>query len=268
MIFDYNNTPLPECNGFTPLQMRKITHNPFDEDCPVKINMLNKEVLLQKCPIMKIVTELLLILKTNKIKLTQKGNLPLKIIRDIYSKNYLPDRWIEKEIVKIRTETDWLIIHNAKIVLTIAGFIRKKYNHLHLTKKCEALLNSESYSEIFYEFLKTFSLNFNWSYNDIYEDEILGQLGFLYSMHLINKYGKEKRDLKFYTDLYLLAYPGFVEYNRDNYSRKKSVYYTRFIERFAMWFGFVEEEIIEGKSYWDSEVKIKRTELLEQLLQT
>jgi hypothetical protein len=266
-MLDYNNTPLPECEGFTPLQMHKIIYYPFDEDCPIKINRLNKEILISEIPILKIVLELLLILKTKKIKLTQKGNLPLKVIKDIYAKNHLPEKWIESGIVKVRTETDWIVIHNIKIVLTLAGFLRKQYGYLLLTKKCESLLMGEEYSEIFYEFLRVFTLQFNWAYNDRYDDEELGQLGFLYSLYLINKYGKEENDVKYYTDLYFLAFPSFVEYDNENRSMKESAFHTRFISRFAVWFGFAEEEIIKGKKFLELEIKIKRTKLLEQLLE-
>ena len=224
-------------------------------------------MLLNESPMMKIIVELLLTLKSNKIKLTQKGNLPPNIIKNIYTKYYLPDKAIENGIVKLRTEIDWIVIHNAKLVLTMAGLIRKKYNYLYLTKKCDSFLDKESYSEIFYEFLKTFVLEFNWAYNDRYDDEKLGQIGFLYSLYLLNKYGKEKKDLSFYTKLYFLAFPSFVEYEDENHSMKEFAYHTRFIDRFSLWFGFAEEEITVGKNYLERDIKFKRTKLLEQLLQ-
>lgn len=266
-MLDYNNTPLPDCEGFTPFQLHKIVYYPFDEDSPIKINKLSKETLLNKCPIMKVITELLLLLKSDKIKLTQKGNLPPTIIKNIYAKRYLPDRWIDNGITKLRTETDWIAIHNTVIVLKMAGLIGKKYNYLFLTKKCESLLNNDDYPEIFYEFLKTFTSKFNWAYNDRYEDENLGRIGFLYSLDLLSKYGKEKKDIEYYTDLYFSTFPAFIEYNDDKRSILESVYRTRFIERFALWFGFAEEEISEGKTFFEREIKIKSTELLEQLLQ-
>ncbi len=263
---DYNNTPLPECEGFTPMQMHKIIYYPFDENCPIKINKLNNEVLTSESPILKIILELLFIIKAKKIKLTQNGNLPLKVIKEIYSQKYLPERWIENGIVKIRTETDWLVIHNIKLVLKLAGLVRMQYHYLLLTKKCESLLTNEKYSELFYEFLKTFTLEFNWAYNDSYNDEILGQLGFLYSLYLLNKYGKDERDLKYYTNLYFSAFPSFVEYD-NNHSMKESAFHTRFIERFSIWIGFAEDEIIEGKKYYECKILIKSKKLLEQFLQ-
>jgi hypothetical protein len=266
-MLDYNNTPLPECEGFTPLQMHKIIYSPFDEDCPVKIKKLNKEKLTEWSPVFKIIIELLLTLKTKKIKLTRKGNLPLKIINDIYAKNYLPDELIESGIIKVRSETDWIVLHNSKLVLLLSGLARKQYNFLLLTKKCESLLKEEKYSEIFYEFLQAFTLKFNWAYNDAYDNEELGQLGFLYSLYLLRKYGNEKKDIKYYTDLYFSAFPSFTESENGSRSMNESAFHTRFITRFALWFGFAEEDMKIGKSFWEFEIKIKRTEFLEQLLE-
>ncbi|MFA6978163.1 MAG: hypothetical protein WC209_02480 [Ignavibacteriaceae bacterium] len=265
-MLDYNNTPLEDCDGFTPLQMHEIIYFPFDKECVIKLNNANSEQLINESPILKIIIEFLIVIRYNKIKLTQNGNLPLRFINDIYNKKYLLDEDIENGFVKIRTETDWIPLHNVKLVLTLAGFIRKKYNYLLITKKCESLLKNGDYTEIFYEFLKTFALKFNWAYNDRYTNEAIGQIGFLYSLHTINKYGNNKTDLKYFSNLYFKAFPTFIELNIEGW-KKEAAYHTRFIERFALWFGFVEEEIAEGKNYLERDIKIKRTNLLKHLLE-
>ena len=266
MIMDYNNTPQAELEGFTPMDMHLMLYYPFDPRCPIKLNKLKKETLLEASPILKIIRELLLMVKAKKIKLTPKGNLPQKVMTEIYAKRYLPDRWIDSGIVHIRTETDWIVIHNVKLVLILAGLLRKQYNFLMLTKKGAALMDKEDYQRVFYEFLEAYALKFNWSYNDAFYDENVGQLGFLYSLFLINKYGGEKRDLEFYTDLYFKAFPAFVEYGDEYRGDMRFAYHTRFIERFALRFGLVEEELTPNHTTFIDDSKIKRTNLLEQLL--
>ena len=263
---DYNNTPREELEGFTPEEMHRMIYYPFDAGCPIELIKLKKEVLLEGSPILKIILDLLLIIKAKKIKLTPNGNLPLRVIKEIYAKKYLPSKWIEKGIVSIRTETDWIVIHNVKLVLILAGLLRKQYNFLMITKKSASLLEKENYQGLFYEFLEAFTLKFNWAYNDAFYEEWLGQLGFLYSLFCVNKYGGEKRDLQFYTDLYFKAFPSFVEYEDENSTEKKSVYYVRFVARFAVWFGLVEAELTPNPTTYRDDVKIKRTNLLEQLL--
>ena len=260
----HNITPISDFDGFTPLQMHEIIYRPFDDDCPIKLNILTNEELFKESPILKIAIELLSNINGKSIKLTQRSNLPPNIVKTIYAKNYLTDSLIEDGIVKIRTETDWTILHNVRLVLTIAGFFRKKYNHLMLTKKGELLLTSGKYSEIFYEFLKSFALRFRWDYNDLFDNEAIGQMGFLYTLHLLNNYGSKERDIKYYSDLYFLAFPSFIENNEED-SMAEPAFYIRFIERFALWFGFLEVRIVEGKNYFGREIKIKRTTLLEHM---
>lgn len=264
-MLDYNNTPLSDCDGFTPLQMHKIIYSPFENDCPIKVNRIKDNQLLHESPILNIAIELLSKLREADLKLTPKGNLPRPFMKDIYNKGFWVDDLIEKGIIKIHAEYDWLILHNIKIVLQQAGLIRKKNNFLSLTKKCETLLKDDNYWEIFYQLLKAFSCNFNWGYNDGFEDKNVGQIGFLYLLHIINKYGAKERDLLYYSDLYFLAFLAFLENNRSDSSRLSLVFHTRFIERFALWFGFVEGEKVKGNNYFDWKINIKRTKLLEQL---
>ncbi|MDP4197641.1 MAG: hypothetical protein Q8940_21525 [Bacteroidota bacterium] len=210
-------------------------------------------------------------LKSGRIKLTQTGNLPPNIIKEIYAKGYFPERWIEDGFVKIRTETDWAIIHNVKLVMVLAGLTKKANNWLSLTKKGETLLKNDNITEIFLEFLKAFTTKFSWAYNDGFQDEKLGQIGFLYSLFLLNKYGDKEKAFKFYADKYFLAFPSFIEFSVEDETMLGPAYYTRFFERFALWFGFVEVKIKEEKTQEDilfpERVKmLKSTELLNSML--
>ncbi|MBU2506862.1 MAG: hypothetical protein KJ799_09075 [Bacteroidetes bacterium] len=264
-MIDYNNTPIPDLDGFTPWQMHQIIYNPFNDDCPIKLNQLNRDQPMRESLILKIIIYFLAKMSERNIKLTQKGNLPFQIIKDIYTKNYFPDDWIESGIQKIRTETDWLILHNIKIVLVMAGLIRKKHNQLSQTRKCASLMMVENYSEIFYEFLKAFTSKFNWAYNDAFTDGGVGQIGFLYSLYFVNKYGSEERNFKYFSDLYFRAFPSFLE-NSEGKQFIESAFRIRFFTRFAIWFGFIEENIAKEKQYIERKINLRRTNLLKRLI--
>jgi hypothetical protein len=260
---DINNIPVADFDGFTPFEMDRIIYFPFEDNCPIKMNILTKETIINQCPIFNILIQFLSQIGEG-VKLTEKGNLPVKVIKDIYNLKILPDDSIERGIGKIRTETDWTVLHNVRIVLTMAGLIRKNKNLLFLTNNCKTFIKDNNCSGLFIEFMKAFTLLFSWAYNDLYENQDLGQLASLFSLYLINKHGEEFRDLDFYTNLYFSAFPTLVD-NKETDSA--ALYHIRFVERFALWFGFVEEEIIKGKSYFDRRIRIKRTKLLQELLQ-
>lgn len=110
------------------------------------------------------------------------------------------------------------------MVLTIAGITKKQHSRLSLTKKGKLLLQKEDYSEIFILFLKTYTLIFFWAYNDRFPNQAIGQLAFLYSLYLLNKYGDVEWDVNFYCALYFKAFPKLLEIE-DN----------RFLKRIFFW---------------------------------
>ncbi len=125
-------------------------------------------------------------------------------------------------------------------------------------------MNGE-YSKLFHIFLNTFTTQFNWAYNDSSEDEEIGQIGFLYLLHLINKYGAEFRELSSYSDLYLKAFPILKANETSSFTtRNDFVIATRFFDRFAEWFGFVE--IHSEQNELTGPVRVRRTKLLSYLL--
>jgi len=224
-MFDFNNIPQPDFEGFSPKQMYQIIHFPFEDSCPIKIN---KEIPIEDSPIFKIALDLLLILKENKIKLTQKGNLPIKI------------------------------------VLQISGLTKKQRGVLSLTKRGHSLLKQEDYTGLFFEFLKAYSQEFNWGYSDYIDSENVGQLAFLYSLFLLNKYGDEYRTVDFYTDLYLRAFPLFLTQFEEKNVRY--AYEGRFVNKFSEWFGFAETKMDNSSNPLVAKILIRKSNLLRALM--
>ncbi len=156
-------------------------------------------------------------------------------------------------------------LHCTKIVLKISKLIRTYKGKLLLPKRTKKCLMNDEYSELFHIFLNTFTTQFNWAYNDSSEDEEIGQVGFLYLLHLINKYGAEFRELSFYSDLYFKAFPVLKASETSLFAiRNDFVIAIRFFDRFAEWFGFVE--IHREKNSLTGPVRVRRTKLLSYLL--
>ena len=269
-ILNYNDTPLPECDGFTLSQMHLLIYYPFTDQCPIKTYLPEKEEILNGSPIFQIALELLSLLKGSDIKLTQNGNLPVKLVKDIYLKKNHSEELIDRRLMTIHSETDWSMLHTVKLVAILAGLAKKVHNRLSLTKTGKTLLHEENYPMIFVYFLETFCRKFNWAYNDRFENNDLGQIGFLYSLHILKKYGGELRALKFYSDSYFSAFPSFdymLENAKFKFNIRDFAYQVRFVEGFAKWFGFAEVQV-EGDDYLNQKVKVKRTKLLEQFLRS
>lgn len=265
----YNNSPMDSFDGFSPFQMSQILYFPFDKECPIKINPRTSKSLLDKSPLFKILLSLLTKIGLDGIKITAVGNLPPQIVKEIYHLRYYPDLMIEKGITKLTNEKDWIILHTVKIVLIQAGILRKIHRKLSFTKKGRKYFEDERYDELFQLFLRTFTIKFNWAYNDGFENEQIGQLGFLYSLYLLNKYGDAFKELRYYGDLYFKAFPVFKSLKRtgaNDYDFTEPAYFTRFVGRFCMWFGFVDIPNSLSELRINHKTKVKKTNLLSNLL--
>jgi hypothetical protein len=261
----YNNSPMESFDGFSPFQMSFILSQPYNQECPIKINSKIEQNLLNDSPIFKILLSLLTRIEDNDIKLTATDNLPPQIVKDIYNLDYYPDVMIEKGITKLTTEKDWIILHTAKIVLIQAGILRKIHRKLLFTKKGMKCFEDQRFNYLFYIFLRAFTIKFNWAYNDGYENEQIGQLGFLYSLYLLNKYGDTYKELRYYGDLYFKAFPVFKSLRRtgeNDYHFTETAFYTRFVGRFCKWFGFVDIQNSLDEFRINHKTRVKKTPLL------
>ena len=266
-----NSTGVDDFDGLSPAEMDKLIYSPFSDESPIQFNSKLEKHDLADCPIYQICREVLSAVSVeNGLKLTATGNLPPKMVADIYAKKYLPDEDIENGIVKMRNEKDWIAIHSVKIALQVGGIVRKYKGRLMLTKKGKQLFPADSGTELFFCFFEAFSTKFSWAYNDGHYNDQVGQVGGFYLLYLVNKYGDEPRLQEFYISRYLKAFPMFKdeapESGEIDYKRNEYAAGLRFFKRFAHWFGFVDIQVENEKSYFDRKIIIKKTEFLSRLI--
>ena len=261
-----NAAPLDDFDGFSPDEMNTIIYSPFAEECAVRIRPQIDNQVLDQSPIFQIVRHILKATNdTGGLKLTSTGNIAPALVKEIYARKYIVDPMIELGITKLNQEIKWKVLHCTKIVLKMSKLIRTYKGKLLLPKRTKKCLMNGEYFELFHIFLNTFTTQFNWAYNDSSEDEEIGQVGFLYLLHLINKYGAEFRELSFYSDLYFKAFPIFKASKNSLFPiRNDFVIAIRFFDRFAEWFGFVE--IHREQNRVTGPARVRRTKLLSCLL--
>lgn len=262
-----NIKPLDIFDGFSPTDMYAILYDPYSKDCPIQINREISEGLLTQSPFFNIVQSILnKIIESNGLKLTATGNLPPGVVKAIYAEGYLLDYVFEKGISTLRTEKDWVALHCVNIVLQLAGVVRKYNKKIVVTKKGKSLFQ-DSKGELFFAILEVFTTKFNWGYNDLYPKDV-AQTGFLFLIHLLKKHGHSFRGTNFYADYYIKAFPAFKEVTGRYGTAEdeiRRIIEIRFFERFAGWFGLVENE--KGKSFirLSGNVKVKKTKLFGEL---
>jgi hypothetical protein len=266
LMNEQNNRPIPEFEGYSPFEMHKILHFTFAIDSPLKLQKLS-DTDYTKIPILNQIKYLTdLIDKNGEIKLTNKGFLPTKIVSDLYSQEFLKDEHIEKGISKLYKETDSMTINLTRILVELAGLIKKRNGKLSLTKSSQKILGDNE--ELLRQIFLTFTNKFNWAYYDGYGENHIGQLGYGFSLILLSKYGQEKRLDSFYAEKYFKAYPRLLDSVEPNYGTLEkystNCYSIRTFDRFLDYFGLINIEE-EGKGL-DSNKYISKTDIYDRLI--
>jgi len=259
-IRNKNNRPIDDFEGYSPAEMQIILYDFFDPKCPVQIQELKNSDYL-KIPLLNQIKFLLKIIRENgQLKLTKKGNLPTKVVADIYNQGYLKDDFIESGISKLYKEEQVQTITLTRILLELSDLVKKRNNFLSITKKGEKIIGSNHL--LFQHIFDVFSRKFNWAYFDGYENEEIGQIGFGFTLLLLNKYGKKKRNVYFYAKKYIKAFDFKNNSNSDFIDNLPDAYSIRTFDRFLDYLGLIK---VDEKIFGEIR-NIETTKLFEKLI--
>ncbi len=202
----YNDSPLPNFEGLSPSTMHQVIDFPFGDKCPVKINQALSDDQLLDSPLIHMTLNLLSIInESNGLKLTDKGNLPRKVVFDIYSFGYFGSKQYDNNIKpKVLNETDYLPLHLCNLLLKVSGNTKVTKGKLVLTTSGKKCLNNSG--KLFADMLLAFCTKFNKAYFDAFPNQEIGNLGVVYILYLLAKFGDQKRESSFYSDKYFKAF--------------------------------------------------------------
>ena len=264
-----NNTPVDDFLGLSPTEIHHLLYDTFGDKSPVQFRDDIDDKTLDQIPLFRIVEDYLKIIQRNKhIKLTPLGAIPKKVMVELYDKRFLLDEHIESGITKLWKEDDCLAIRSARLTAEIAGLVKKVSGKLTLTKTASKLLETNNRLQIFRKIFQTFTDKFLWSYNDAYPEQPIGQLGWAYTLIMLDKFGDQSQTIDFYADKYLRAFPKFITFFKPDYSTPERQFFrcygVRTFDRFFLWFGFVTVD--KQKVFIDLDTdKFKRTDLVNRI---
>lgn len=264
-----DDIPVDDFLGLIPTKFYYLLYDPFGNKSPVQLRDDIDDKTLNQIPLFRILEEYLKIIKRDKqIKLTPLGALPQKILVELYNKRFLLEELIERGTATIWRERDCIAIRSARLAAEYSGLVKKRNFKLTLTKLAIKLLETNKRLQIFKHFFLSFTGKFVWSFNDFYPQQPIGQLGWAFSIMMLNKFGSQPRMVDFYAYKYLKAFPDFITFFQPDYSTPEKqfihCYGLRTFKRFFLWFGFVTADM--QKNYLDLDTdKFKRTDLVERI---
>jgi hypothetical protein len=258
-----NNAPLKEFLGLSSSQMHLMLNAPFD--CPDVITF-NNEWVPKNSVVMNIFKMLSDAIPAEGLKATAKGNLPLKLSRDIRDNTPKGDLTFRD---KINSEEEFCELHMTRLISDLGGLIKLRKGRFYLTKKGDSLSQVQNKGLLFQALLKSYTTRFNWGYLDGFSDdgriEII-QKGWLFSLYCLLAFGKQWRPLSFYANYFFEAFPegadDLLGYgNITPEEAFKSCYSLRTFERFAYCFGLVEMRKQADHKPWARNYDIKADDI-------
>lgn len=239
----FNAEAHADFDGLSPEQMHHIIYDPFGLKSPIAFQNLEKEDYL-KIPMLNLVKYLTNHLQQKgELKLTKLGNLPTKMVSDLYQQGFIREDHIERGISKLYKESDSMSVSLSRILLELSGITKKRHGKLSLTKAGRKIVsNDQKLLELLFI---TFAQNFNWSYFDGYEDEHIGQMAMGFSLVLLFKYGDRPRPANFYAEKYFMAFPNLLLNIQPGYRSQQeyaaACYALRTFDRFLQYFNFISK---------------------------
>jgi hypothetical protein len=264
---EQNNRAIPEFENYSPFEMHNILHFTFENNCPLTIQKISDDDY-ERIPMLNQIKYFLeLIRKSGELKLTTRGFLPTKIVKDIYEQGYLEEYVYFLHTPRVSRESDSMTVNLTRILAELSGLVKKRNGKLSLTKKGEKLYadNPGLFDLVF----KTMTRKFNWAYYDGYGDNKIGQLGYGLSLILLSKYGGTKRQDVFYAEKYFKAFPTLIDHNFPSYLHTPEevsniCYSVRTFDRFMYYFGLVKIERVGDR--WNPDIFITKADLFDRLI--
>jgi hypothetical protein len=258
-IQNRNNSPVDDFEGYSPDEMQVLLYDFFNVECVVQLKK-NENKVYDSIPFLNQIKFLCKIIAENKeLTLTKTGRLPVKTVAEIYNQGNLKEDAIEKGFAKLYKEEGVPTIELTRIILELSQVVKKRNNKLSITAKGKKLITNNHL--LFLHIFEVFVTKFNWGYFDGYENEDIGQLGFGFSLILLDKYGSDFKSTNFYSNKYFKAF-SFETENINLLTNNKRAYPLRTFDRFLEYFGLVK---MTNKSHGETSM-IKTTGLFKQLI--
>lgn len=174
----------------SPDQLHQLLYSPFNAESVIEFHP--DAARLDNAPILAIFKVLAEAAQHKGIKLTPRGNLPLKVTRLMV--NAIPADLTYGKFVwdhNIRTEEDVYPVHFTRILATLAGFCRIQKGTLLLTAKGRKTLEKAQWGQCFHELMQTVFTRFNWAYIDHYPElQMIRSVSWM-MLYLLEKDGLE-----------------------------------------------------------------------------
>jgi hypothetical protein len=205
-----NQKANPDFAGLSPEQMHLLLNHPFSERSSVGFKKVPEAYPFLDSPVMMACKTILCNIDSVKgLKLTQQGNLPRKVVSQIYDLPLFQEEDKTLKPARVPNELDYLPAAMAHALLRLSKIVKVRNNALQFTK--EGKKYTQDNWQLFQSLFRTFATNYNKGYLDYYGENNIGNVGFLYVVYLLARFREAKHEADFYAGLYFKAFPDLTQ---------------------------------------------------------
>lgn len=227
---------------------------------------LKPNELVSTSPIIQLLRPMLDILSAQPLKLTNKGNLPLRLVQAMYGIEQNLPSWQKRRLkrTKITTEQESAMICFSREIAQKAGLIKVTANKLQLTKIGEKVVLARDEFTLYNKLLKAAVDKFNWCNLDNFPEYAYYQAGFMSMLDTLLLANGELSSDELIVRLQLcfpeLDTEHYADYQEDTFNHR-----IGFMGELFELCTVTEQELNEEFPYRRS-FSVQATELAEQLL--
>ncbi len=269
-INEQSNQGVVAFHGLSPDEMHQLLYKPFDSPSVINFNTSTLSELSQ-VPVVFLALELAKAMEEGGLKPTAKGNLPQKLVKQVYQA-YRQSIYKPKYELPINKEDDFYDLNVARHLMMLSGLMRKYDGKFVTSKQMKKYLsaiqagNEQCLSELYHALFKSFCAEFNWAYSSYDESYGFIQQSFGFSLYLLDRYGDNFKHTDIYGDYFIDAFPDLLLEVEASYSSPenniKDCFSFWVFERFARYFGLAELRYTANERGYFCEIEVKATPLL------
>jgi len=266
-----NQRPQDDFLGLSSEQAHRMLHFPYDTPA---LFQFPEQLSIEPCaPILMLIEGIAQAIDEKGLLATKaRGALPQKLCRalwDDYSKLHVDE--IFASVHSVNKEDDFYDLNVARIVMELAGLLRKTKGRFYLTQKYKKIINESGKKGLYPIIFKIYCSEFNWAYGDRYNEVSFIQQSFLFTLYMLRQHGDKMALTSVYEDDFLQAFPMMIdEMEESPYSTPEEdfrrCYTLRACRGFLVFLGLAELEKIEGDKVYEQKYKIKKTALLDEVI--
>lgn len=248
-----NNAPLNEFHGLSPHEMHRLLNFPFDSPDVVRFNF-GAIKTSDDAPLLRLLSLITEAVGMDGLKPTATGNLPRGVSRDI-ARRYFSEETYEflTRYGEFMSENDVPDLQEARLIATMAGFIKKSQGKFVISKECRKLIDSNAWADIYEKLFKIYTQKFNWAYPASIIEMPFFQQSFAFTLFLFHIFDNEPRSSDFYANEYIAAFPMLCDQipgteHLSGESIVKSAYTSQAIHAFGKMCGFLTGDFTMYKS--------------------